>query len=67
MFSCVEDDAGERSVAPPPPLAANPTASAEVTETATPADVVDVATAVSIPRNILNVENGSVMNAGEKS
>ena len=64
VFSCVEDDAGERSVAPPP-LAADPTASVEVTETATPADVVDEATAVSIPRNILNVENGSMRIGGE--
>ena len=57
-FSCVEDDAGERSVAPPP-LEADPTAvdeGAEVTVTATPAEVVDEATAVSIARSILNVE-----------
>ena len=47
-FSCVEDEAGERSVAPPPPLAEVDEDGAGVTVTATPADGVDEATAVSI-------------------
>ena len=47
-FSCVEDEAGERSVAPPPPLAEADEDGAGVTVTATPAEVVDEATAVSI-------------------
>ena len=58
-FSCVEDDAGERSVAPPPleEVAEDGGPPAEVTATATPATcVVDEATAVSITVNIFNVD-----------